>query len=91
VGRRDARRRCLDQPGGCHTHGRKIFRTGAADVAATVGSISLRCRRQSVRDVLELTDQIFALTTPDRVLSTPVEEYEVTAKYQVPTARLLNV
>jgi hypothetical protein len=32
-----------------------------------------------------------ALTTPLRVLSIPVEEYEVTAKYQVPDGRLLSV
>jgi hypothetical protein len=31
------------------------------------------------------------LTTPLRELSTPVEEYEVTAKYQVPDGRLLTV
>jgi hypothetical protein len=31
------------------------------------------------------------LTTPLRELSTPVEEYEVTAKYQVPDGRLLIV
>jgi hypothetical protein len=32
-----------------------------------------------------------ALTTPLRVLSIPAEEYEVTAKYQVPEGRLLIV
>jgi hypothetical protein len=31
------------------------------------------------------------LTTPLRELSTPVEEDEVTAKYQVPDGRLLTV
>ena len=36
-------------------------------------------------------DQIFVLITPERLLSTPAEEYEVTAKYQVPGARLLIV
>jgi hypothetical protein len=34
---------------------------------------------------------MFALITPERVLSTPAEEYEVTAKYHVPEGRLLNV
>jgi hypothetical protein len=34
---------------------------------------------------------MLVLTTPDSVLSTPVEEYAVTAKYQVPDGRLLNV
>ena len=36
-------------------------------------------------------DQIFALITPERTLSTPVEEYAVIAKYQVPEVRLLTV
>jgi hypothetical protein len=31
------------------------------------------------------------LTVPVRVLSTPVEEYEVTAKYQVPVDRFVTV
>jgi hypothetical protein len=31
------------------------------------------------------------LITPERTLSTPVEEYELTAKYQVPGDRLLTV
>ena len=35
--------------------------------------------------------QIVALTTPLRVLSIPSEEYDVTAKYQVPEGRLLIV
>src|SRR3981081_4038153 len=35
-------------------------------------------------------DQIFALITPEGTLSTPAEEYEVTAKYHVPEGRLLN-
>jgi hypothetical protein len=35
--------------------------------------------------------QMVVLTTPLRELSTPVEEYEVTAKYQVPDGRLLTV
>jgi len=34
---------------------------------------------------------MLVLTTPLRVLSTPVEEYEVTAKYQVPDDRLDSV
>jgi hypothetical protein len=36
-------------------------------------------------------DQICALITPERVLSTPADEYELTAKYQVPEARLFRV
>jgi len=35
--------------------------------------------------------QIFVLITLDRDPSTPVDEYDVTAKYQVPEARLLTV
>jgi hypothetical protein len=31
------------------------------------------------------------LIMPVRVLSTPVEEYEVTAKYQVPDGRFVTV
>jgi hypothetical protein len=31
------------------------------------------------------------LTVPVRVLSTPVEEYDVTAKYQVPGDRFVTV
>ena len=45
----------------------------------------------STRRAGSAADQIFVLITPERPLSTPAEEYEVTAKYQVPGARLLIV